>query len=205
MFNPNINKTKKILRFLDITFSLIGLLITLPLFIIVSIAIKLSSKGRIFFIQERMGENGIEFNLLKFRSMYSNIDKSLQLTTRNDLRITPCGKIIRKYKLDELPQLINVLKGDMSVVGPRPEVRKYVELYSEDQSRVLNVKPGITDYASIHYSNENEILNESINPEEYYINIIMPRKIELNMNFINKPTVRNYFRIILLTVQKIFK
>jgi lipopolysaccharide/colanic/teichoic acid biosynthesis glycosyltransferase len=136
--------------------------------------------------------------------MAVNSDRSGLLTVgMKDSRITKTGLFIRKYKIDELPQLINVLKGDMSIVGPRPEVKKYVDLYSESQQIVLTVKPGMTDMASIEFSNENEILEKQDDPEKYYIEYIMPEKIELNMQFIINPSIYNYLRIILLTIKKI--
>ena len=159
------------------------------------------SAGPIFYIQKRVGLNGKEFNLFKFRSMRVNADKLGLLTVGGrDSRITNSGYILRKYKLDELPQLLNVLKGEMSLVGPRPEVRKYVDLYTSDQRQVLQVRPGITDEASIKYKNENNLLAISENPERTYIEEIMPAKLELNKKFIQNPSLVNYFSIILRTI-----
>jgi lipopolysaccharide/colanic/teichoic acid biosynthesis glycosyltransferase len=192
------------IRIFDILFSLLGLILLSPIFIIISILIVLESQGGIFYRQERIGKNNIPFLLYKFRSMAVNSDKSGLLTVgMKDSRITKTGLFIRKYKIDELPQLINVLKGDMSLVGPRPEVKKYVDLYSKSQQIVLTVKPGMTDMASIEFSNENEILEKQETPEKYYIEYIMPKKIELNMQFILNPSIYQYFRIILLTIKKI--
>ena len=189
------------LRILDIVFSLLGLIILSPVFLLLALAISIESKGGVFYKQIRVGRNNKDFKLYKFRSMRQGSDKKGLLTVgTNDNRITKTGKIIRKYKLDELAQLINVLKGEMSLVGPRPEVRKYVDLYTDEQKKVLNVKPGITDYASIEYRNENDILAKSSNPEETYISEIMPEKIKLNMKFINNPSLYNYFKIIFLTI-----
>jgi lipopolysaccharide/colanic/teichoic acid biosynthesis glycosyltransferase len=189
------------IRFFDLFFSLIGLIFLTPLFIFVSVWIKLDSKGSIFYKQKRVGKNDKDFNLYKFRSMYDEADKKGLLTIgMNDYRITNVGCTLRKYKLDELPQLINVFIGDMSIVGPRPEVRKYVNLYSDAQRNILKERPGITDYASIIYSNENEILLNKPNPEEFYIKYILPRKIKLNMIFIKNKSLINYFRIIILTI-----
>lgn len=138
--------------------------------------------------------------------MYIFSDKLGLLTVgEKDLRITPIGFFIRKYKLDELPQLINVIKGEMSLVGPRPEVEKYTKLYNDDQKKVLNVVPGITDYASIVFSNENELLSSVTHPEEYYIKEIMPKKIELNLIYINNYHLKNYFNIIFKTIKKILE
>ena len=169
------------LRLLDFVFSLFGLIILSPFFLFLAIWIKLDSKGSVFYIQKRVGRNNIEFKLFKFRSMNSDADKQGLLTVGGrDPRITNSGYFIRKNKLDELPQLLNVLIGDMSLVGPRPEVRKYVNYYSTKQLEILNIRPGITDLASIKYKNENEILGKSIDPEKTYIQEIMPHKLELN-------------------------
>jgi lipopolysaccharide/colanic/teichoic acid biosynthesis glycosyltransferase len=193
------------IRILDILFSLIGLLILLPFFMILSIAIVLETRGGVFYKQIRVGRNGKDFKLFKFRSMVADSDKNGLLTIGEyDNRITKVGRVIRKYKLDEFAQLINVLKGDMSLVGPRPEVRKYVDMYNHAQKKVLSVKPGITDYASIEYSNENEVLAKSINPEKTYIEEVMPHKLDLNMKYINNRNVFEYLRIIFLTVYRLF-
>ena len=155
--------------------------------------------------QKRIGKDEKEFLLLKFRSMYLDADKRGLLTVGGrDPRITPAGYYLRKYKLDELPQLWNVLKGDMSIVGPRPEVKKYVDLYNAEQRKILRVRPGITDMASIEYRDENELLSMQAYPEEYYIDHIMPAKIKLNNVFIEAPTIGNYFKIIFKTVKSIF-
>jgi lipopolysaccharide/colanic/teichoic acid biosynthesis glycosyltransferase len=194
------------IRVLDILFSLIGLLVLSPFFVILAIIIVLESRGGVFYKQIRVGKNGKDFKLFKFRSMAVGSDKKGLLTVgENDNRITKVGRIIRKYKLDEFAQLINVLKGDMSLVGPRPEVRKYVDMYNREQKKVLNIKPGITDYASIEYSNENEVLAKSTNPEKTYIEEVMPHKLNLNMKYINNRNVFEYLKIILLTFIKIFK
>lgn len=190
------------IRFFDTFFSLIGLVLLLPVFIIISLMIKLNSKGNVFFIQTRVGKNNTDFRLCKFRTMDPGAERSGSLTVgKSDKRITRTGRFLRKYKLDELPQLINVLKGEMSFVGPRPEIRKYVDLYSDEQKKVLTVRPGITDFASIEYFNENEILGESTDPEMTYIGEIMPEKIRINMRFINDPGIGNYFKIIRKTLQ----
>lgn len=194
------------IRFFDLLFSLFGLILLLPFFLIISIAIVIGSRGGIFYIQERVGKNNRNFRLVKFRTMRSRADKQGGLTIgARDSRITNTGFFLRKYKLDELPQLINVLKGEMSLVGPRPELRKYVALYSEEQKKVLAVRPGITDIASLEYINENEILGVSADPERMYIEQIMPAKLELNRKFLEDPRLGNYFRIIGLTIKKIFR
>ncbi|MGC8823788.1 MAG: sugar transferase [Bacteroidales bacterium] len=188
------------IRFFDILFSLIGLLVLIPLFFVVGILIKCSSKGPVFFLQKRVGRNNRDFFLIKFRTMYQEAEKKGLLTVgEKDPRVTTIGYFLRKYKIDELPQLINVLKGDMSLVGPRPEVRKYVDFYTEEQRRILNYRPGITDLASIKYVNENEILKNVDNPEEYYIRHIMPDKIKLNLKYLQNPTLKRYFSIIFKT------
>ncbi len=164
----------------------------------------LDSKGGVFYIQIRVGKNGNDFKLYKFRSMRIGSDKNGLLTVGGrDSRITKSGFFIRKYKLDELPQLINVFFGDMSFVGPRPEVRKYVDLYNSNQLKVLSVKPGITDYASIQYSNENELLGKSDNPEKTYIEEIMPDKLNLNLLYIKENNITTDIKIIFKTIKKI--
>jgi len=194
------------IRFFDLLFSFLGLIILFPFFLIISIAILINSRGGIYFLQNRVGRNNRDFYLIKFRTMYIGADKLGGLTVGNhDQRITSVGYFLRKYKLDELPQLMNVLKGEMSIVGPRPELRKYVELYSEDQKKVLDVRPGITDIASLDYIDENEILGTSSDPERTYIEQIMPAKLELNKVFLNNRSVRNYFRIIGITLKKMFR
>jgi len=195
-----------VIRFFDFILSLVGLVVLAPIFIVLVIWIKIDSKGPVFYKQVRVGQNGIDFGLFKFRSMVGDADKKGFITVGGrDPRITHSGYFIRKYKLDELPQLINVLVGDMSLVGPRPEVRKYVDLYTDEQQKVLSVKPGITDYASIEYVDENEILGKSSDPEKVYIEEIMPEKIKYNMKYINNKSLFEYFKIILLTVLKIVR
>ena len=194
------------IRFFDFILSLVGLVVLAPIFIVLAIWIKSDSKGPVFYKQVRVGRNGIDFGLFKFRSMVVDADKKGLITVGGrDPRITRSGYFIRKYKLDELPQLINVLLGDMSLVGPRPEVRKYVELYTDEQQKVLSVKPGITDYASIEYMDENEILGKSNDPEKTYIEEIMPEKIKYNMKYIQNKNVSEYFKIIFLTLLKIVR
>ena len=188
----------------DILFSALGLVILSPLLLIIWLLIVLESRGGGFYTQERIGKDGVPFRLFKFRSMRPDSDKGSLITIGgHDSRITKTGFFIRKYKLDELPQLWNVLKGDMSLVGPRPEVRRYVDLYTPEQRVVLRVRPGITDYASIEYADENEILGKADDPERTYIEQIMPEKIRYNLKYINHPTVGEYFKIIFLTFKKI--
>ncbi len=194
------------IRFCDVLLSGIGLVLLFPLFLILGIWIKFDSNGPVFYIQQRVGKHGVDFSLFKFRSMQLDTDKIGLITVGSrDPRVTDSGYLIRKYKLDELPQLINVFLGDMSLVGPRPEVRKYVALYNEEQRSVLSIRPGITDYASIAFSNENEILSSVTNPEQYYIEVIMPEKLRLNMVYIQNRNLFQYFKIIAITIGKIIR
>jgi len=194
------------IRFFDILLSSLGLLILSPFFILIALFIIADSPGGIFFLQKRVGKDGKDFMLFKFRTMRPNSDRKGLLTIgANDNRITKTGNFLRKYKIDELPQLINVLTGDMSMVGPRPEVRKYTELYSYEQQVVLTVRPGITDYASINFKNENEMLACSSDPEGTYIHEIMPLKITMNLFYINERSLFNYFKIMFLTIFSIIR
>lgn len=193
-------------RLIDIIASGCGLLVLSPIFLILAIWIKIDSKGPVFYRQVRVGKDGKDFRIFKFRSMVVNADKGSLITVGGrDPRITRSGYYIRKYKLDELTQLINVFIGDMSLVGPRPEVRKYVNLYTEEQKKVWAVRPGITDYASIEYMDENVLLEKSSDPDKTYIEEIMPAKINLNMRYINNPTLFEYFKLIFLTIFKIVR
>jgi lipopolysaccharide/colanic/teichoic acid biosynthesis glycosyltransferase len=190
-----------LIRFFDFLFALIGIIILSPLFIIVSILIKLDSKGAIIYKQIRVGKNNIDFGLYKFRTMKVDSDKKGLLTVGGkDARVTRIGFLLRKFKMDELPQLFNVLFGNMSLVGPRPEVRKYVELYTTEQLKILSVLPGITDLASITYRNENDLLAAAENPEKFYIDEVMPHKLNLNLEYIENRSIQQYFRIILKTI-----
>ena len=192
-------------RIFDITLSLFGLILLLPFMLIIAILIKIDSKGSIFFKQIRVTKGGREFKILKYRTMRVGSDKYSQITVGKDKRITEIGSFLRKYKLDEIPQLINVLVGDMSLVGPRPEVPKYVNLYTEEQKEILKVRAGITDYASIEFSNENDLLASEENPEKAYIEKVMPKKIELNKKYLSEISVLTDIKIILLTIKKILK
>ncbi len=194
---------KIIKRIFDIVCSGLGLMILSPFLLFIAIRIKMDSDGPVFFKQIRVGEKGREFKILKFRTMVVDAEKlGRQITVGNDSRITKIGAFLRKYKIDELPQLINVFKGDMSLVGPRPEVPRYVNMYTEEQRRVLDVKPGITDLASIRYRDENELLGQAENPDEFYINTIMPDKLALNVEYINKSNIFLDIYIILKTILK---
>ncbi len=191
-------------RIFDILVSVIILFIFLPIGIIVSISIVFSSKGGVFYIQERIGKKLKPFGLLKFRTMVIGSDTKGALTVgTNDSRITTIGRLLRKFKLDEFPQFINVLLGHMSIVGPRPEVKEYVDLYNEEQLEVLNVKPGITDIASLEYFNENELLGRSSDPQKTYIEEVLPAKIELNKQYLRNPSLLSDIKIMWRTFLKI--
>ena len=192
-------------RIFDITLSLFGLIILLPFMLIIAILIKIDSKGPVFFKQIRVTKNGKEFKIFKYRTMKVGSDKYSQITVGKDGRITKIGSFLRKYKLDEIPQLINVLIGDMSLVGPRPEVPKYVALYTDEQKEILKVRAGITDYASIEFSDENDLLASEEEPEKAYIEKIMPKKIELNKKYLSEISILTDIKIILLTIKKILK
>ncbi len=174
-------------RLFDIVASGLGLLALSPLFLVLAIWIKLDSKGPVFYKQIRVGRNNNDFRLFKFRSMRVGSDKKGLITVgERDPRITRSGYFIRKYKLDEFPQLINVFIGDMSLVGPRPEVRKYVEMYTPEQMHVLDVRPGITDMASILYRNENELLEKADDPDKFYVEVVMQDKLRINLEYVAK-------------------
>ncbi len=187
-------------RLFDFLASVFGLLLLSPLFVIMALWVKIDSKGPAFYKQVRVGRNNKDFFLYKFRSMRLNSDaKGLLTVGGRDPRITRSGFYIRKYKIDELPQLLNVLKGEMSLVGPRPEVRKYVDMYNETQRKVLLVRPGITDVASIKYRNENDILSAQKDPEKYYIEHIMPDKLNLNIEYIAQRSFWKDMKVIMVT------
>ena len=185
------------IKLFDFLIALTALLLLSPVLLVLALVVHLDSRGGAFFRQWRVGRNGKDFRLWKFRTMYVQATDPRQLTVgNNDVRITRAGAFLRKYKLDELPQLYNVLKGDMSMVGPRPEVRKYVNLYTLQQLQVLQVKPGITDIASLVFSNESSLLENVPDPETFYTGRIMPLKIRFNKVYILNHSIRNYFLII---------
>ena len=191
-------------RTVDICISLLILAFFLPFGLLLMLFISIESAGGVFYLQERVGRNGQLFKLIKFRSMRPNADKGSQITIGNrDPRITKVGYFIRKFKLDEFPQFFNVIKGDMSIVGPRPEVPFYVEMYTEAQRQILVVKPGITDYASLAFFNENEILAKAADPQKVYLEQIMPAKIELNQRYLSDPSLFKDIKIIGLTALKL--
>ncbi len=188
-------------RLFDIVCSFFGLVFLSWLFVFVALWVGLSSKGGVFYRQRRVGRCNRDFTIYKFRSMRVNSDRQGFLTIgERDGRITKAGVFIRKYKLDELPQFFNVLRGDMSFVGPRPEVRKYVELYTEEQKKVLTVRPGITSLSSIKYRNENEILSRSDNPEQYYIDVIMQDKLAIELDYLEQRSLLTDIKVIFQTI-----
>lgn len=191
-------------RIFDLLFSFIGLMVLSPLLFVIGLLVITDSRGGVLYLQNRVGKGNKNFKLYKFRTMYNDSDKKGLLTVGNrDSRITRIGYFLRKYKLDELPQLINVLIGNMSFVGPRPEVRKYVNLYNNEQLKVLKVKPGITDYASIEFRNENELLNMAENPEDFYVNYIMPQKLNINLQYLQNNSLVKDISIIITTLYTI--
>lgn len=193
-------------RLFDLAVAMAGLVLLAPFFLIIAVLIKVISEGPVFYLQERVGLNGTIFKLFKFRTMKVNADKGNAITVGSrDPRITTVGYFLRKFKLDELPQLINVAKGDMSLVGPRPELKKFVDMYDNQQRTVLSVRPGITDYASIQFRNENELLEGKPDPIQYYITDILPLKLKLNQQYIMERSLWVDLRIILKTVFLIFR
>lgn len=205
-YKDKFNKGISIKRTFDVLFSLVVIILGLPFFLIISLLVFLSGKGGIFFKQQRVGEHQKLFWLYKFRTMRPDTEKLGQITVGGrDPRVTKIGYFLRKLKLDEFPQLINILKGEMSVVGPRPEVPKYVHMYNEEQLKVLQVKPGLTDYASLEYIDENEILGNSSDPEKEYIENIMPAKLNLNLRYIRERSFFVDIKIIFRTFLGIFR
>lgn len=191
-------------RLFDILLSVLALLVLSPVFLLIWLCVRLTSSGSGIFTQVRVGKNNIDFSLYKFRTMYTRAHAGSAITIGSrDPRITPLGYVLRKYKLDELPQLINVLKGDMSFVGPRPEVRKYVDMYTAEHMHVLSVRPGITDYASLLFIDENEVLGRSADPEYEYIHNIMPEKLKLNLEYIQNQSFCGDIRLIFRTLFRI--
>lgn len=192
-------------RLFDIFVSLTGLLLLLPLFFVIGLLVRFDSPGSVFYRQQRVGKNRRLFRIFKFRTMQLNSDsKGLLTVGGRDPRITRSGYFLRKYKLDELPQLLNVLIGDMSFVGPRPEVKKYVDLYTSQELQVLNVRPGITDFASLEYFSENQLLATSDDPETTYIQEIMPAKLKLSARYIEEASLLTDVKIMGRTILKIF-
>jgi len=193
-------------RLLDIVISLSGLVLFFPLFLLIAVFIKLDSKGPVFFRQERVGRDFKQFSIYKFRTM--SFEGSLgdsSITVRGDRRVTRVGHILRRIKVDELPQLINVLKGEMSIVGPRPEIHKYVELFKKDYENILRVKPGITDYAAIEFSDEESVLEKYDDPEKGYVDEVLPRKIVLYYHYLKERGFWVDIKIMAMTMFKILR
>lgn len=187
-------------RIFDFIIAFVGLLFIFPFLVFISILIVIDSRGGVFYRQVRVGKDNKDFRIFKFRTMHINADKLGLITIGGrDPRVTKIGYYLRKYKIDELPQLINVLIGDMSFVGPRPEVRKFVDLYTEEQQQVLLVRPGITDLASIEFRNESEILEQQEDPNKYYIEVIMPHKIQINLKYLKNRTLLKDIGVIFKT------
>ena len=196
----------RIKRPFDLIFSFVGISLFLPMGALIALIIKIEDGGPIFYIQERVGQGGRHFKMIKFRTMIRDADKiGSAITIGNDSRITRVGRWLRRFKLDEFPQLFNVLKGEMSFVGPRPEVPKYVTLYNDTEREVLNLVPGITDPASIIYRNENEILGKFGDPEKHYVEKIMPDKIRINLEYAKKANFLSDIFVILKTIGLLFK
>ena len=192
-------------RVFDIIFSLIGIIILLPLYLLIALSLKIESKGSVFYLQTRVGLRNKDFKIFKFRTMYTGSDlKGLLTIGDKDPRVTRIGYYLRKYKLDELPQLVNVFIGNMSFVGPRPEVRKYVNHYSKDDLLIFSIKPGITDFASVHFRNEAEQLKMASDPEKMYLEKILPEKLRLNKKYVNSNNLITDVKIILETIKIIF-
>lgn len=194
-------------RLIDIILSLLGLVILSPFFLILAIAIKIESPGPVFYRGVRVGRNGKPFKIYKFRSMLENADKiGADSTSANDMRVTQVGRFIRKFKLDEFSQLINVLIGDMSLVGPRPEVQKFVNMYTEEEKKILTVRPGITDWASIKFHNEGEIIEASgiKDADEAYALLIRPEKLRLQLQYVEEQSLWTDFKIIFTTLIRLF-
>jgi len=191
-------------RLFDIVFSLLVLTVGLPFGLVIALLIVLDSRGSVIYRQGRVGRNNVDFRLYKFRTMCVEADRGSLITVgADDARITRVGGFLRKFKIDEFPQFLNILKGEMSIVGPRPEVRKYVDMYTPEQMRVLSVRPGLTDYASIRYVNENELLAASADPEQTYIQEIMPDKLNLNLKYIEEQSIWVDMKIIFKTLKAI--
>ncbi len=193
-------------RILDILITSIGMILFFPVIIVISVIILISSGYPVFYLQERVGKDWKIFKIIKFRTMLKNADKTgINLSSYNDSRITRIGKFLRKFKLDEIPQIFNVLMGNMSLVGPRPELLKYAEYYADDYSEILKMKPGITDYASIEFKDENILLNNINDNEKIYLNKILPEKISLYKKYLKEVNLKTDLKIIFTTFKVIFR
>ncbi len=193
-------------RLIDILFSIAALIVLSPVIVIISLIIFFQSGSPIFFYQERVGKNWRKFKIIKFRTMIKNAHNiGPKISTNDDSRVTKAGRFLRKYKLDELPQLFNILKGDMSIVGPRPEIPKFVNVFSNEYSEILKIKPGLSDYAALIYSNEASLIEPSHNPEEYYKSEILPQKIKLYKRYIEEMGFLTDIKIIFLTIKSVVR
>lgn len=189
----------------DVVFGLLGLAVFILPLLVIALAIKATSPGPVFFLQERVGRNGRPFKIFKFRTMVPDAEKlGLKITVGKDPRVTPLGAFLRRYKLDELPQILNIVKGEMSFVGPRPEVPRYVACYTLEQRKVLTIKPGVTDLASILFRHESELLGQSGDPEKTYLEEIMPRKLQINLEYVEKASLAYDVKLIAMTVREVF-
>jgi len=193
-------------RIFDFVASLCAIVVLSPMFIVIAVLIKKEDGGKVFFRQVRVGQNGKLFRIYKFRTMVENAEKmGAKVTKGDDPRITKIGRILRKYKVDELPQLVNVLKGEMSLVGPRPEVPEYVNAYKKDYKRILKVKPGITDFAALEYIDEERLLKDTENPEKIYLEKILPEKIKYYKKYIQEISFLTDLKLILRTILRIVR
>lgn len=198
--------TQRSKRILDVVCSAVALLLTLPLLALAAAAVKLTSPGPVLFRQKRVGKGGEVFDILKFRSMRVDAEKwGPQITSAGDQRVTAVGRLLRRTKFDEFPQFWNVLKGDMSLVGPRPEVPRYVAMYTDEQRSVLSVRPGITDFATVMYRHEERLLGQQPDPEQFYVNVLMPHKLALNLKYISRMSLLTDIRLLFLTAMATFR
>lgn len=189
----------------DRIFGVIGFVLLSPFLAVIALLVRLTSPGPVLFLQERVGKNGKPFRIMKFRTMVEGAEEmGLKITVGNDARVTRVGETLRKFKLDELPQILNIVKGEMSFVGPRPEVPKYVAHYTQEQKKVLSIKPGVTDLASIKYRKESELLGQSQDPEKTYLEEIMPEKLRINLDYVERASLAYDVRLLWMTVREVF-
>jgi len=187
-------------RLFDLIFAIFGLILLLPFFLAISILIKIDSKGSVFFIQDRVGQDTFLFKIIKFRTMTTSEEIKSTISIKGDVRVTKFGEILRRYKIDELPELINILRGEMSFVGPRPDVPGYADKLNGDARNILKLKPGITSLASLKYSNEELLLSQQKNPIDYNNNIIYPDKVKMNLNYYKNHNLWIDIKIIFATI-----
>lgn len=192
-------------RLFDILAASLGLMLTVPFYPLIALAIKIDSLGDIFYLQVRVGLNGMPFNILKFRTMVTNADRHRHISVKGDHRVTRFGKFLRRFEIDELPTLINVLKGDMSIVGPRPEIPNHVQHFTSEQRRVLSVRPGVTDLGTLQFRNEGDLLADNDHVEDIYLGTILPDKLRLNLEYIDRQSFIFDLRIIFATLYLIIR